>query len=81
MNLSEFIKTVSISPAAKRELEALINNFAFALTFFAKYEEIWNKLKFRDTTSVVDSLKRTGWLLFVTAKGKPSPVKRLQCSF
>ena len=71
MNLSEFIKTVSISPAAKRELEALINNFAFALTFFAKYEEIWNKLKFREASSVVECLKRTGWLLFVTAKGKP----------
>ncbi len=43
-NLRKFLELVNIEKEVRDEFQSLINNFAFSLTIFTKYEEIFNRL-------------------------------------
>jgi hypothetical protein len=65
IRLKEFSEQVHIPEPAKTEIMCILNNFAFSLMFFKKYEEMWR-------TTVGDRIevdvKEMGWLLFVLTR-------------
>jgi hypothetical protein len=65
IRLKEFSEQVHIPEPAKTEIMCILNNFAFSLMFFKKYEEVWKNL-IGDRVEV--EVKETGWLLFILTR-------------
>ncbi len=47
-NLREFVRVVKVEPPVHNDCTNIINSFAMALTLFTKFEEMWEKVGFRD---------------------------------
>lgn len=64
LKLKDFLKVVNVEDPALSELERIINSFAFSLTFFTKFEELWAALSLPNTPP----LKNFAWLSFAVAR-------------
>jgi hypothetical protein len=64
LTLKEFLKVVDVEEPAHSELERIINSFAFSLTFFTKFEELWGSLGLPSD----QVLKSFTWLCFAVAR-------------
>jgi hypothetical protein len=65
LRLREFSELVHIPEPAKTEIMCILNNFAFSLIFFKKYEEVWKSLI---GERIPVEVKETGWLLFILSR-------------
>ena len=67
LKLKEFSR-LSLEDNVNAELQRIINNFAFSLTLFNKYEEVWDKVRLEGPEEDVRKIKDMGWLVFSLAK-------------
>ncbi len=44
--LKEVVLILSLEPKVKGEIQGIIEHFAFALTFYNKFEDLWNRIFF-----------------------------------
>lgn len=71
LQLKDFLRKGLTDEADARELNKLINVYAFCMTFHAKYDEIWNKLNFSDRShrpETLTLLKQVCWLVYILAR-------------
>jgi retinoblastoma-associated protein len=71
LQLKDFIRKGLVNEAASRDLQSLINVFAFCMTFYAKFEELWAKLEVIDHShrpEALKELKQVTWLVFILAR-------------
>jgi hypothetical protein len=64
LKLKEFLSVVNIEDPAQSELGRIVNSFAFSLTFFTKFEELWGALGLPSNRL----LKNFAWLCFAVAR-------------
>jgi len=71
LQLKDFLRKGLIDEADARDINKLINVFAFCMTFHAKFEEIWTKLNFNDRShrpEALSLLKQATWLVYILAR-------------
>jgi transcription initiation factor TFIIIB Brf1 subunit/transcription initiation factor TFIIB len=68
LRLKDFQKLVQIDEPGYTEIQNIINNFAFSLTLFNKYLELWDKLGCRLPEDEAKHLKDLGWILYCIAR-------------
>ena len=70
-SLKHFMDYVHLPPEVQHSLQSMINHFAFILTMFTKYEEVFAKTLAAVVTSRpedVENIKTLGWLIFILGR-------------
>jgi hypothetical protein len=69
--LREFTSLCVLDSHVKSAIQGIIEQFAFSLTFFNKFEDLWNRIFFNHTGSKLENLrtiKQFAWMIFAYAK-------------
>lgn len=64
--LKEFLKVIQIDDRANSDIQAIVNAYAFALTLYNKFEEVWDK--FKVTREDSKKIKDFTWVVFILAR-------------
>jgi Retinoblastoma-associated protein B domain/Retinoblastoma-associated protein A domain/Domain of unknown function (DUF3452) len=64
--LKEFLKVVQIDERVNSDLQAVINSYAFSLTLYNKFDEVWEKLQINREDS--KKIKDFSWIVFILSK-------------
>lgn len=67
MKLKEFINIIQLDSRITADIQSIVSNYAFSLTLYKKYEEIWAELDLPDD-SFLHSIKKIGWIIFLLAR-------------
>lgn len=67
LKLKDFINVVSLDPRVKADLQSIISSYAFALTLYNKYEELWNNLALKSDEELF-LVKKIGWGIFLLSR-------------
>ena len=67
VKLKDFITTITIEPRIKSEIQSIITSYAFSLTLYNKYDELWNNLQINFTPEAME-LKKIGWNIFLLGR-------------
>ncbi|CAG9320736.1 unnamed protein product [Blepharisma stoltei] len=68
IRLKEFIKAVNLDDQPRSEIHRIISNFAFSLTLFNKFKEIWNALQISGPDDIVEQIKDMTWIIYILSK-------------
>lgn len=66
--LKDFNKTVNLDEQPKSEMQRIINNFAFSLTIYNKFKEIWQCLEIEGDPEIASCLKDISWILYILSR-------------
>jgi hypothetical protein len=70
VELKNFLNIVPLPDASRQKIQEIVAKFAFSLSFFQKYENLWDSLKIEGRDESVGLLKEAGWLLFILARSE-----------
>jgi hypothetical protein len=63
VKLKEFISLIALDSRVKSDMQSILASYAFSLTLFSKFEEIW-----KVAAVFNDKLKKVAWTIFVLSR-------------
>ena len=66
VKFKDFLVNINVDLRVKSDMQSIISSYAFSLTLYNKYEEIWNTFQFPNEE--VKSLKKIGWSIFLLSR-------------
>lgn len=66
VKLKDFITVIPLDSRIKADMQSIISNYAFSLTLFNKFEELWNSVV--DASQGMEDLKQIAWSIFLLSR-------------
>ena len=67
MKLKEFIMSTTLDSRIKSDIQSIISSYAFSITLYNKYQELWNNLTISPDEEIT-SIKKIGWTIFLLSR-------------
>ena len=67
VKLKEFVTSTALDARIKSDIQSIISSYAFSITLYNKYEELWSNIGLPQNEEII-SVKKIGWTMFLLSR-------------